>query len=133
MININPREVAAAALNDIRENSAYNNMTLRRYLRQNGAMPRVDKAFVTECVNGTLRNMIFIDYVINIFSKTKTNKLKPFILSVNLYNIFYLKLSLFSHCMQIFYYIIYYFLIIINMMPIFVIYNIFLLLYFYNI
>ena len=93
MININPREVAADALNDIRENSAYNNMTLRRYLRQNGAMPRVDKAFVTECVNGTLRNMIFIDYVINIFSKTKTNKLKPFILSVmqiSVYQMFFM-------------------------------------------
>lgn len=82
MIAVNPREVAADALNEIIETSAYNNMTLRKYLRQNGAMPRQDRAFVTECVNGTLRNLIYIDYVINLFSKTKTERLKPFILSV---------------------------------------------------
>lgn len=93
MININPREVAADALYDIRENSAYNNMTLRKYLRQNGAMPRVDRAFVTECVNGTLRNIIYIDYVINLFSKIRTEKMKPFILSImriSVYQIFFM-------------------------------------------
>lgn len=82
MVSINPREVAADALNEITTEFAYNNMTLRKYLRQNGAMPRQDRAFVTECVNGTLRNLIYIDYIINSFSKTKTAKMKPLILSV---------------------------------------------------
>lgn len=82
MVLINPREVAADALTEISRISAYNNVTLRKYLRQNGAMPRKDRAFVTECVNGTLRNMIYIDYIINSFSKTKTDRMKPFILSV---------------------------------------------------
>ncbi len=79
---INPREVAADALDEIISQEAYNNVTLRRHLKRNGAMPRLDKAFVTECVNGTLRNIIYIDYVINSFSKIKTEKLKPLILSV---------------------------------------------------
>lgn len=82
MIFINPREVAADALTEISKISAYNNVTLRKFLRQNGAMPRKDRAFVTECVNGTLRNIIYIDYIINHFSNTKTEKMKPFILSV---------------------------------------------------
>ena len=82
MIFINPREVAADALTEINKISAYNNVTLRKYLRQNGAMSRKDRAFVTDCVNGTLRNLIYIDYIINHFSKTKTEKMKPFILSV---------------------------------------------------
>lgn len=82
MISINPREVACDAMLEISAEAAYNNMTLRRLLRQNGAMPRNDRAFVTECVNGTLRNLIYIDYVINKFSKTKTDKLKPLILAV---------------------------------------------------
>ncbi len=81
MIYINPREVAADALTEISKESAYNNVTLRKYLRQNGAMSRKDRAFVTECVNGTLRNIIYIDYIINHFSNTKTEKMKPFILS----------------------------------------------------
>ena len=82
MIQINPREIAAEALMEIMTEGAYNNMTLRRLLRQNGAMSRQDRAFVTELVNGTLRNLIFIDHVLNTFSKTKTEKMKPWLLSV---------------------------------------------------
>ena len=82
MIQINPREIAAEALMEIMTEEAYNNMTLRRLLRQNGAMPRQDRAFVTEVVNGTLRNLIYIDHVLNTFSKTKTEKMKPWLLAV---------------------------------------------------
>ncbi|MEA4972570.1 MAG: 16S rRNA (cytosine(967)-C(5))-methyltransferase RsmB [Candidatus Metalachnospira sp.] len=82
MVLINPREVAADALTEIIGSAAYSNITLSKYLRLNGAMPRKDKAFVTEIVNGTLRNIIFIDHVINAYSQTKTNKMKPYILSV---------------------------------------------------
>ena len=74
MIQINPREIAAEALMEIMTADAYNTMTLRRLLRQNGAMSRQDRAFVTEVVNGTLRNLIYIDHVLNTFSKTKTEK-----------------------------------------------------------
>lgn len=82
MIQINPREIAAEALMEIMTEEAYNNMTLRRLLRQNGAMPRQDRAFVTEIVNGTLRNLIYIDHVLNTFSKTKTERMKPWLLAV---------------------------------------------------
>lgn len=82
MIQINPREIAAEALMEIMTEEAYNTMTLRRLLRQNGAMPRQDRAFVTEVVNGTLRNLIYIDHVLNTFSKTKTGKMKPWLLAV---------------------------------------------------
>lgn len=82
MVLINPREVAADALTEIIDSKAYSNITLRKYLRLNGAMPRRDKAFVTETVNGTLRNLIFIDHILNNYSKTKTHKMKPYILSV---------------------------------------------------
>lgn len=82
MIQINPREIAAEALMEIMMEEAYNTMTLRRLLRQNGAMSRQDRAFVTEIVNGTLRNLIYIDHVLNTFSKTKTEKMKPWLLAV---------------------------------------------------
>ena len=45
MIQINPREIAAEALMEIMTADAYNTMTLRRLLRQNGAMSRQDRAF----------------------------------------------------------------------------------------
>lgn len=82
MVQINPREIAAEAVMEIMTAEAYNTMTLRRLLRQNGAMSRQDRAFVTEVVNGTLRNLIFIDHVLNTWSNTKTEKIKPWLLAV---------------------------------------------------
>ena len=64
---INPREVAADAFMEIIYEGAYNNEAVKRYLKRNGAMDKRDKALVTEIVNGTLRNLIFIDHVINCF------------------------------------------------------------------
>ena len=82
MIQINPREIAAEALMQILAEGAYNHTALRKLLRQNGAMPAQDRAFVTEIVNGTLRNYYYIDYVINQFSHTRTEKIKPWLLAV---------------------------------------------------
>lgn len=95
MIQINPREIAAEAIMEIMEDGAYNNMALRRLLRQNGAMPPKDRAMVTEIVNGTLRNIYYIDHVINQFSKTKTEKMKPWILAVMrtaVYQMYFMKI-----------------------------------------
>lgn len=82
MIQINPREIAAEAMVQIMAEGAYNNGALRRLLRQNGAMPRQERAFVTEVVNGTLRNLYYLDYILNAFSKVRTEKMKPWILAV---------------------------------------------------
>lgn len=82
MMQINPREIAAEALMQIMTEGAYNHMALRRLLKQNGAMSAQDRAFVTEVVNGTLRNLYFIDYHIHAVSKTKIEKMKPWILAV---------------------------------------------------
>lgn len=95
MIQINPREIAAQAMLEIMEEGAYNNMALRRLLRQNGAMPPKDRALVTEIVNGTLRNLYYIDHVINQFSKTKTEKMKPWVLAVlrtAVYQMYFMKI-----------------------------------------
>ena len=62
MIVISPRLVAAEVLLSVIQQQEYNNNALKRALRQNGAMSRQDRAFVTELVNGTLRNQICLDY-----------------------------------------------------------------------
>lgn len=91
MIPINPREVAADALYEIIKEDAYNNAVLKRLLRQNGAMPREDRALVTELVNGSLRNQYYIDYILNKVSTIKTDKMKPFVLSVLRISIYQIK------------------------------------------
>lgn len=75
------REIALFILMDILEDGAYNNIILRKTLNKHEELTSVQKAFITELVNGTLRNLINIDYVINNFSKIKTEKMKPFILN----------------------------------------------------
>ncbi|MBQ7241776.1 MAG: 16S rRNA (cytosine(967)-C(5))-methyltransferase, partial [Firmicutes bacterium] len=82
MININPREIAASALFEILEKGGYNNVVLKRSLSANGAMPAEDRGFVTDCVNGTLRNVIYIDYVLEKVSGVKVKKMKPYIRTV---------------------------------------------------
>lgn len=87
------REIALFVLMDIFEEGAYNNIILRKTLNKHSELTSVQRAFITELVNGTLRNLINIDYVINQFSKTKTDKMKPFILNnlrVAVYQILYM-------------------------------------------
>ncbi len=78
---INERELAVYTLIDIIDEKAYNNISLRKTLNQNNALSAHQKAFVTELVNGTLKNLIYIDYVISQFSKTPIQKMKPLIIN----------------------------------------------------
>ena len=87
------REIALFILMDIFQEGAYNNIILRKTLNTHTELTSVQKAFVTELVNGTLRNLINIDYIIDKFSKTKTKKMKPFILNnlrIGAYQILYM-------------------------------------------
>jgi len=65
-------------LSDILESGAYANIALRKALSQTELDSR-DRAFVTELVNETLRNLISIDHVLNHFSKVTVANMKPFI------------------------------------------------------
>ncbi len=91
-MRINEREVATNLLMDILSNNSYNNIALRNELK-NEDLTQVQKNFITQVVNGTLRNKVYIDYVINQFSNTKVSKMKPFIkalLRVSCYQIIFM-------------------------------------------
>lgn len=86
------REIAIKILLDVFQNGAYNNIALRNYFK-NVDLNKQQKAFITDIVNGTLRNLIYIDFVIDTYSKTKTKKMKPVILNVlriSLYQIYFM-------------------------------------------
>lgn len=90
---MNEREIAVFAIIDIIQENAYNNIILRKTLGANDSLNTVQKAFITQLVNGTLRNMIHLDYIINQFSKTPVKKMKPLILNtlrVGVYQIIYM-------------------------------------------
>ena len=78
----NPREIAVSILCEISNEKEYENIILQKELLRSKDLTSLDKAFITELVKGTLKNKIHIDYIINQYSKIKTNKMKPWILNV---------------------------------------------------
>ena len=88
---MNAREIAVYALIDILEQQSYNNLTLKKIFNENKNISSQDRAFITELVNGTLRNIIYIDYIINSFSNTKTKKMKPLILNIIRISVYQIK------------------------------------------
>ncbi len=75
---ISAREKAALILQRIIQDGAYNNIALRDL---NGFSEN-DRYFITELVNGSLRNKIFIDRVISSYSHVKITKIKPLLLNI---------------------------------------------------
>ncbi len=82
MKEINEREFAVKILIDIFKNGAYSNIALRKFFYEKKELETRQKSFITEIVNGTLRNLIYIDFIIDTYSKTKTKKMKPVVLNV---------------------------------------------------
>jgi len=76
------RALAISILEEILDTGAYANIALRKALADTELDSR-SRAFVTELVNETLRNLLLIDHVLNKFSKsTPVNEMKPFIRGV---------------------------------------------------
>lgn len=82
MSNYNTRDIAVNLVMDIITEQAYSNLALKKELQKYPDMKREDKAFITEITNGTVRNIVYIDYVIEQFSSVKFNKIKKLILNI---------------------------------------------------
>ena len=87
---MNERELALYVLIDVLSEKAYNNLALNLCLNKNKNLSKVQRAFITQLVNGTLRNLIYIDYVIESYSSTPIRKMKPVILNTLRISVFQL-------------------------------------------
>lgn len=85
----NTRQIALNIITDVIDNNAYNNLALKKALSQNDSITTTDKAFITEIVNGSLRNIIYIDYIIEQFSNVK--KIKPLLLNLLRISVYQIK------------------------------------------
>lgn len=81
MIYINSRKIAVEVLIEVLNKDKYNNIVLKNKL-DNNELSRIDKAFITQIVNGSLRNLIYIDYVIRKFVKIRLKKMDDIILNI---------------------------------------------------
>ncbi|MBO5197928.1 MAG: 16S rRNA (cytosine(967)-C(5))-methyltransferase RsmB [Lachnospiraceae bacterium] len=87
------REVAADVLYHVLEEGAYSHIELMNAFRREGMKEKKERAFVTRVCMGTLERLYAVDAVIDAFSKTKTEKLKPYIrtiLRMSIYQLRYL-------------------------------------------
>ncbi|MGN0507345.1 MAG: 16S rRNA (cytosine(967)-C(5))-methyltransferase RsmB [Lachnospiraceae bacterium] len=88
-----PRELAFQILYRVAEEGEYSHLVLTRVLREAGGLEKRDRAFITRLCEGTLERLITVDYMLNHFSKTKTEKMKPVIrtiLRMSAYQMFYM-------------------------------------------
>lgn len=88
-MSINPRKLAVGILSEVLAEGAYNNIALREAFAKHKDLDNQSKAFVTDVVNGTLRNLIHIDHVIAQFAKGRTKPYVKQVLRLSVYQLFY--------------------------------------------
>ena len=101
---MNQRTAAINGLIKIIEGGGYNNIVLRRIFDDpRYTFPPRERAFITDIVNGTLRNLLHIDHIINSFSKTHTTKMDVIVLytlRIAVYEIVYTNTEEYALCHQ---------------------------------
>ena len=89
----NVRELTLDILYEILEEGAFSHVVLSQALSKYQYFEKSDRAFITRVTVGTLEYLIQIDFVLDQFSKTKTEKMKPLIrtlLRMSVYQILYM-------------------------------------------
>lgn len=79
---VNTRSVILDTLMEINENGRFTHIILNNALNKYQYLERQDRAFISRVVRGSVERKITLDYVIDIFSKVKVNKMKPVIRNI---------------------------------------------------
>lgn len=75
--NINIRMLAIQILLDVEQNKKFLKDALHITLKRYQYISKQERAFLTRLCEGTVERQIYLDYVIDAFSKTKVRKCKP--------------------------------------------------------
>lgn len=76
---MNTRELILDMLIEIDKGNAYSNVLIRNVLDKYDYLPVQEKAFIKRVTEGTIERRIQMDYILNYYSKTPVNKMKPLI------------------------------------------------------
>jgi len=76
------RAIAISVLSEVMDEGAFTNIALRKVFAENASLSQQTRAFVTEMVNETIRNLYLIDHIIDAFSNTPSNEMKPIIKNI---------------------------------------------------
>ena len=90
---MNTRDLVLSMLKEIYAGNEFSHILLRQVLEKYDYLESNEKAFIKRLTEGTLERTIELDYVINQFSKTPVNKMKPLIralMRMSVYQILYM-------------------------------------------
>ncbi len=76
---MNEREIILDLLMEILEDGKFSHIVLRETLDKYQFVDKKKRAFITRITEGTIEQLIELDYIINQFSKVKVKKMKPVI------------------------------------------------------
>lgn len=91
---INLREVIVKIVMEAEKSKSHQQFVIKNTLEQYDYLTTQQKAFIKRTAEGTLERFIQLDYVINQFASTKTDKMQPFIRSLmrmSTYQILFMK------------------------------------------
>ncbi len=88
---VNLRELILGILMEVTEGEAYSHIALSNTLEKYQYLPKRERSFVSRVTEGTLENLIQIDYVIECFSKVPIHNMKPLIRNLLRMSIYQLK------------------------------------------
>lgn len=93
MSSINTRQVILEILMEVLEKKQHSHVVINAVLNRYDYLEKTQKAFIKRLCEGTIENLIQIDFVINKYSKIKVKKMKPEIrniLRLSVYQILYM-------------------------------------------
>lgn len=79
---INERELVLGILLEVTKEGQKSHIVIRSVLEKYQYLDKRERAFITRVSEGTIERMLELDYIINQFSKVKTNKMKPVIRNI---------------------------------------------------
>ena len=89
--NISTRELSLQMLIEINEKGQFSHIVLKGVLDKYQYLPKKERAFITRLTDGTMEHLIELDYIIDLFSKTKTKKMKPLIRNLMRMSVYQIK------------------------------------------
>lgn len=87
---MNAREAAAKTLIEIIDKKVPSHIAIATMVQKNSDWNSQERGFAKRITDGTVRNLIAIDYLLGAFSKTPINKIKPWLRSVLRVSVFQL-------------------------------------------
>ncbi len=81
-MSFSPRKIAVDIIYNILKNGKTLSDELNKLRNEHSDISALDTRFVSEIVNGVLRNLEYCDYLISLASSVKLNKISPYVLNV---------------------------------------------------